>query len=146
MPVNLNSHFSFSHHTERKRSASYRNKVEMLHIVERQRNNASSVKAFLWSTPDGVWSDTACHEAHLRCMKQSLDRLHVFLPKFWQKKKWGGSFLFSTSFLPERVQISLIPIEIIAKLPPTALFAQNMCSWFNLYSMPQLLRYYDLFA
>ena len=25
--------FSFSHHTERKRSASYRNKVEMLHIV-----------------------------------------------------------------------------------------------------------------
>ena len=41
-----NSHFSFSHHpshevlwmtghTERKRSASYRNEMEMLHIVER---------------------------------------------------------------------------------------------------------------
>ena len=28
------SKLSFSHHTERKRSASYRNKVEMLHICE----------------------------------------------------------------------------------------------------------------
>ena len=43
---------------------------------------ASSEKAFLWSTPDGVWSGTACHEAHLRCMKRSLFRLHSpFLPQ-----------------------------------------------------------------
>ena len=37
-----NSHFSFSNNTERKRSASYRNEMEMLHIVELWRNNASS--------------------------------------------------------------------------------------------------------
>ena len=52
----------------------------------------------------------------------------------------------SSSSSPERVQISLIPIEIIAKLPPAALFSQNMCSWFYLYSMLHLLQYYDLFA
>ena len=53
---------------------------------------------------------------------------------------------FRTSFLPEKVQISFMLIKLNAKLLPAALFAQNMCSWFNLYSIPHLLQYYDLFA
>ena len=80
--------FSFSHHTERKRSASYRNEVEMLHIVERQRNNASSVKADLWSTlrlAAKYEAQLTLHEAALRAMKRNLDRLHVFLP--WNQGK-----------------------------------------------------------
>ena len=77
-----------------------RSESVMLHIAERQRNNASylrkqmlqpsspcglrrakSVKAVLWSTlclarlrrvkHTKVWSGTACHEAHLRCMKRT---------------------------------------------------------------------------
>ena len=63
-----------------------------------------------------------------------------------ENTKWGGSFHFRTSFLPEKVQIYFMQIWIIAKLLPAVLFAQNICSWFNLYSMRQLLRYYDLFA
>ena len=35
-----------------------------------------------------VWSGTLCHEAHLRCMKRSLFRLHVFCP-FGQKNGRG---------------------------------------------------------
>ena len=58
-----NFHFSFTHHTERKRSASYLRK-QMLHIVKRQWNNASSEKAF--------------YEARLCRMKRSLFRLHFF--------------------------------------------------------------------
>ena len=69
----------------------------------------------------------ALHETTLRAMKRSLDRLHVFLPGI-RAKKWGGSFRFRTLFLPERVQISFMPIEIIAKFPPAALSPQNMCS------------------
>ena len=97
--------FSFSHHTERKRSASYRNKVEMLHIVERQRNNVSSEKAFYEALcvlhASGV-SSTQKYEAHFvlasfarqaskymkhacRRMKRILFRLHVFLPGIWAK-------------------------------------------------------------
>ena len=56
--------FSFSHHTERKRSASYRNKVEMLHIVKRQWNNASSEKAFYEAR-------LTAYEAALRAMKRT---------------------------------------------------------------------------
>ena len=52
-----NFHFSFTHQTERKRSASYLRK-QMLHIVKRQWNNASSEKAF--------------YEARLRRMKHIL--------------------------------------------------------------------------
>ena len=86
-------------HTERKRSASYRNQVEMLHIVERQRNNVSSEKAFYEALcvlhASGVSStqkyeaQLTLHEAALRAMKRNLFRLHVFLPKIWAKK-WGG--------------------------------------------------------
>ena len=35
-----------------------------------------------------IWSGTACHEAHLRCMKRSLFRLHFFLPSENKTKKW----------------------------------------------------------
>ena len=43
-------------------------------------------------------------------------------------KKWGVSFCFRTLSLLEKVQISFMQTEIIAKLLPAALFAQNMCS------------------
>ena len=45
-------------------------KLKMLH--NRMKWRCFIVRRFLWSTAVAVWSGTACHEAHLRGMKQSL--------------------------------------------------------------------------
>ena len=78
----------------------------MLHIVERQRNNASSEKAFYEALcvlhASGVSStqkyeaQLTLHEAALRAMKRSLFRLHVFLPESGQKN--GRPFLLNSEF------------------------------------------------
>ena len=102
------SKLSFSHHTERKRSASYRGWSGRYFIFAKA--NASAVFA-LRATPcqvwqGGLWSAPSVHEAILRIMKhacrrmkRSLDRLHVFCPKLG--KKMGCKFLF---FVPRPYQ------------------------------------------
>ena len=97
---------------------------------------------FLWRAAVAAWR---CEVEPDGSVKWRLASSLFFLPEI-RAKKWGASFCFRTSPLPERVKISFMQIKSTAKLLSTVLFAQNMCSWFNLYSMRQLLRYYDLFA
>ena len=75
---------------------------------------ASSEKAFYEARLTAYDAQLTLHEAALRTIKRSLFRLHVFLPKIWAKK-WGASYCFRTSNLPEKVQISFLQIEITAK-------------------------------
>ena len=49
-----------------------------------------------------------------------------------ENTKWGASFHFSFWPARQNVQIAFIQIKSTAKLLPAALFAQNVCSWFNL--------------
>ena len=75
--------------------------------------NASAVFA-LRATPCQVWKGV-CMKHACRRMKRSRDRLYVFFALKSRQKKWGGSFCFRTSPLPERVQISLYANSINCK-------------------------------
>ena len=84
------------HHTERKRSASYRNEMEMLHIVELERNNASSSGVFyeaFCGAAAKYEAQLTLHEAALRAMKRSLTA-SCFFAQIWAKKM-VDHFLYS---------------------------------------------------
>ena len=88
--------------------------LKRLHFYEAR---LSAYEAFCGGVPQNM--------KHRRCgMKQSLFRLHIFLPKIWAKK-WGVSYCFRTSFLPGRVQNSFTRMEIRAELSQSDFLLQN---------------------
>ena len=90
--------------TERKRSASYLRK-QMLHIVKRQWNNASSEKAVYearLSAYEAFCGNAAKYETPLDSgMKRSLFRLHVFCLDKAKKNGRGEDILILQPLVPQ---------------------------------------------
>ena len=112
--------------TERKRSASYLRK-QMLHIVKRQWNNASSEKAVYearLSAYEAFCGNAAKYETPLDSgMKRSLFRLHVFCLDKAKKNGRGEDILILQPLVPQSSLNNLIMVGFLSDCKNISVFS-----------------------